>query len=300
MSGPLKANSFVAAIDVKLAGKLRSDLVDQNFELSKPPYTLFSAKKKGVSCTLYETGKLVVQGKEKDEFIEFYLEPQILGSFDYNHPQSCIDTSDRIGIDESGKGDFFGPLCIAGLYASGNGVLRLQEMGVRDSKSMSDKAILVLAEKIRSEFPHHVVKIFPEKYNELYKKFNNLNSLLGWGHATAIEQLFTKTRCHNVIIDQFASEHVVVNALKKKNILPNLTQRHRGEEDLVVAGASILAREAFLNGLQKLAKEWGIELPKGASSATISAGREFAKQHGEALLHKVAKIHFKTLDAIVA
>lgn len=299
MSTPSKPNTFVAAIDVKLAGKLRSDLVDQNFEIAKPPYTIFSAKKRGISCTLYETGKLVVQGREKEEFIEFYLEPNILRSFAYSHAASTVDTSDRIGIDESGKGDVFGPLCIAGVYASGNGVLRLQEIGVRDSKSMSDKSILILAEKIRSEFPHHVVKIFPEKYNQLYKRFANLNSLLGWGHAAAIEALFEKTSCRNVIIDQFASEHVVIDALKKKEILLNLTQRHRGEEDLVVAAASILAREAFLSGLERLGKEWALELPKGASALTISAGRQFVRSHGKDFLHKVAKMHFKSLDAIL-
>jgi ribonuclease HIII len=301
MSNAAKPNTFVTNIDLGLAGKLKGDLQEQDFELTKPPYTLFSAKKKGISCTLYESGKLVVQGKNKDEFIEFYLEPNILQSFTYSYGaiDTEVDTTGRIGIDESGKGDFFGPLCIAGVYASGTEIMRLQELGVRDSKAMTEKTILTLAKKIRAEFSYHVVKINPAKYNELYSNFSNLNKLLAWGHATAIEALVEKTSCDNVIIDQFASEHVVINALKRKNIDINLTQRHRGEEDVVVAAASILAREAFVYGIKSLSEQCGIELAKGASKKTIAAGREYVRTHGREQLPKVAKMHFKTLDAIV-
>src|SRR5580693_626798 len=108
-------NTFVATIDLALADKLREDLVGQGFELTKPPYTLFSAQKTGVSCTLYTSGKLTVQGKGKDEFIAFYLEPEILKKLAYTHPELGVDMTARIGIDEAGKGDFFGPLCIAGV-----------------------------------------------------------------------------------------------------------------------------------------------------------------------------------------
>ncbi len=295
-----KPNTFVTNIDPHLAGKLVNDLRSQDFELSKPPHTVFSAKKKGISCTLYESGKLVVQGKNKDEFIEFYLEPNILQTFTYTHVDNTVDTTGRIGIDESGKGDFFGPLCVAGVYASGDEIVRLKEIGVKDSKTMTEKKILSLAKKIRSEFTYHIVKINPAKYNELYEKFNNLNSLLAWGHATTIEALVKKTSCDNVIIDQFASEHVVINALKRKDIDVNLTQRHRGEEDVVVAAASILAREAFVYGIKNLSERFDVELPKGASQKTISAGREYVIKHGREQLPQVAKMHFKTLDEIVS
>lgn len=294
-----KPNTFVTNIEPHLAGKLVNDLRSQDFELSKPPHTVFSAKKKGISCTLYESGKLVVQGKDKDEFIEFYLEPNILQTFSYTYADNDVDTTGRIGIDESGKGDFFGPLCIAGVYASGDEIVRLKEIGVKDSKAMTEKTILSLAKKIRSEFTHHIVKINPAKYNELYESFSNLNRLLAWGHATTIEALVKKTSCDNVIIDQFASEHVVINALKRKDIDLNLTQRHRGEEDVVVAAASILAREAFVYGLKSLSERFDVDLPKGASQKTISAGREFARKHGKEQLPQVAKMHFKTLDEIV-
>src|SRR5579864_6497505 len=118
-------NTFVATIDIALADKLREDLSSQGFEFTKPPYTLFSAQKKGVSCILYTSGKLTVQGKDKDDFIAFYLEPEILQKLAYTHPELGVDLTPRIGIDEAGKGDFFGTLCIAGVQADEEGVKKL-------------------------------------------------------------------------------------------------------------------------------------------------------------------------------
>lgn len=292
-------NSFVTKIDLALAGKLKEDLLDQGFELSTPPYTLFSAKKQGVSCTLYTSGKLMVQGKGKEEFIAFYLEPEILKNLSYTHPHADLDLTPRIGIDEAGKGDFFGPLCIAGVYADAAGVEKLRELGVRDSKTMQDKVIIALASKIRSNFPHSIIRINPLKYNELYEKFKNLNHLLAWGHATAIEELVQNTGCRKVIIDQFASEHVVENALKRKALEVELTQRHRGEEDLVVAAASILARAAFVDGIDQLGRMIETTLPKGASSLVVKAGKKIVAQHGKDILNKLGKLHFKTLNDIL-
>ncbi len=292
---------FVTTLNLSLAERLRQDLIAQGFEITVPAYTLFSGRKKGISCTLYKSGKLTVQGKEKGPFIEFYLEPELLESFTFTHPvqENDIVSSARIGIDESGKGDFFGPLCIAGVFANGDEVAKLKEMGVRDSKDLSDSAIVKLAKQIQSSFAHHIVRINPAKYNEIYQQFKNLNHLLAWGHATAIENLVFRTKCKDVIIDQFAAEHVVINALKRKGLEINLSQRHRAEEDLVVAAASILARAAFLEGLNKLSEEYGIKLPKGASPAVIAAGRKFYDKYGKEKLAFVGKLHFKTLKVIL-
>jgi ribonuclease HIII len=292
-------NTFVATIDVALSGKLLTDLKQQGFEITKPPYTVFSAKKKGVSCTLYQSGKLTVQGKDMRQFLEFYLEPEILGSFQYTYQDLNLDTTARIGIDESGKGDFFGPLCIAGVFAGGEEIAKLKAIGVKDSKTLTDATILKIGSKIQAEFVHHIVKINPQKYNELYKQFGNLNHLLAWGHATTIEQLVLKSGCRKVIIDQFAAEHTVITALKRKKLEVDLTQRHRAEEDLVVAAASILARQTFLEGLEKLGKEFAMEIPKGASAKTIKAGQKIVSKFGKEALEKAAKLHFKTLDAIL-
>ncbi|MGM0440665.1 MAG: ribonuclease HIII [Chlamydiota bacterium] len=294
-----KPSCFSTSIDLALADKLKAALIAQEFTLSQPPYTLFSGKKTGISCTLYRSGKLTVQGKNKEEFIEFFLEPEILGEFSYTYQDLELDLTPRIGIDESGKGDFFGPLVIAGVYADGAQVEQLHKLGVRDSKSLSPKKILDLAKEIRKICTHHIVKVGPQKYNQLYLKFRNLNSLLGWGHATAIENLVSKASCSKVIIDQFASEHVVKNALKRKNIDVDLTQRHRGESDLVVAAASIIARATFVESLSMLGKQYEIEFPKGASAKTIAAANRFAAKYGKEALAQVAKVHFSTYQKVV-
>lgn len=300
MAAGSKPNTYVTTIDISRAQHLHDELSTQNFSFTKPPHTVFCAKKQGISCTLYNSGKLVVQGKDKDEFIEFFLEPVFLKEFTYNYGNTNSDNTLRIGIDESGKGDFFGPLCIAGVCAGGEDIEKLHSIGVRDSKAMNDKTILALGKKIRAEFPFYVVKITPKKYNELYAKFNNLNRLLAWGHATTIENLVKSTSCSNVIIDQFASEDVVINALSSKNVEVDLTQRHRGEEDIVVAAASILAREAFILGIADLSERYSIPLHKGANAKVIQAGKALVRQFGRDALSDVAKLHFKTLDAIIS
>lgn len=292
-------HSFVATLDISQGDKLLYDLQKQDFEITIPPHTRFSAKKKGVSCTLYQSGKLVVQGKDSAEFIEFYLEPEILKTFTYRHPLSQIDQTPRIGIDESGKGDFFGPLCIAGVFVQSTQFEPLQSMGVKDSKTLSDATIRKLAKEIKSLCLTHIVKINPPKYNQIYADFKNLNRLLAWGHATTIEQLVQQSNCQTVIIDQFADESVVEQALKRKKLAVKLTQRHRAEEDLPVAAASILARAAFIEGLDQLSQEVGIMLPKGSSDATKRAGLEILHRWGEEKLRAICKQHFKTLDAIL-
>jgi ribonuclease HIII len=290
---------FVATIDVSLAGKLQQELTDQGFEITHPAYTLFSAQKKGISCTLYTSGKLTVQGKEKEEFIQFYLEPEILQSVAFSYPETQVDLRARIGVDEAGKGDFFGPLCVAGVFATEEHIKELLKLGVKDSKKMSDRTILTLSVKIKKVCPHAIVKISPKRYNELYNNFHNLNRLLGWGHATAISELYSRTQCTHVIIDQFASEEVVLTALRHKNIQVDLTQRHKAESDPVVAAASILARAAFVEGIEQLGNEFGIELPKGASSQVIAVGKKLVAKHGASILNSVAKTHFKTRDEVL-
>jgi len=289
---------FSATIDLALADKLKSDLTEQGFELAKPPYTIFSAKKKGLSCTLYESGKITVQGKEMEPFIEFYLEPEILKEFKFSNPAVGLDLTPRIGLDEAGKGDFFGPLCIAGLYADADGIKKLLEWGVRDSKRFGDESILKLAKKIRPDFAYTVIRLFPSKYNELYGKFKNLNRLMAWAHTAALADLSQKTNCKEAILDQFADKSVVEKQVQQKKLDVHLQQKVRGEEDLVVAGASILARAAFLEGMKQLSEEYNLELPKGASAAVKTAARNLIGKFGQEVLPKVAKTHFKTAQEL--
>ncbi len=293
-----KPATFTATIDLSLKEKLIQDLTHQGFVFSTPPYTIFSAKKDKVVCILYESGSLVVQGKDKDAFIEFYLEPEILKNFQYTHPEALLDLTPHMGVDEAGKGDFFGPLCIAGLFADAEGIKNLLTLGVRDSKKISDSVILKIAERLKG-YPHTIIRLFPHKYNELYQRFKNLNALLAWGHATVLEELSEKSLCNRAIIDQFADKRVLESMLERKQLSLHVEQRTKAESDLVVAGASILARSAFLDGLKQLSEKVDMPLPKGASSIVIEAGKNLVRKKGPQILDEVAKLHFKTKDEVL-
>lgn len=293
-----KPSCFTVVISLDLAAKLEGDLLQQGFEIAKPPYTLFSAKKKGVSCTLYESGKLTVQGKEMGPFIEFYLEPEILGNFNFFHPEANLDLTPRIGMDEAGKGDFFGPLCIAALFANAEGIKHLSKMGVRDSKRLGDDAIVKMASEIRQNYMFSIIRLFPKTYNNLYLKFKNLNRLLAWAHTTALSEVVHKTNCRKAILDQFAFPDLMEKMVQQKKIDVELEQRTKGENDIVVAGASILARAAFVEGIENLEKEYQVTLPKGASAKVIVFGKKIVDQFGADFLGNVAKTHFKTMENI--
>jgi ribonuclease HIII len=205
-----------------------------------------------------------------------------------------------IGTDESGKGDYFGPLVVAGVFINEETKQRLIALGVKDSKKLSDAKIRELAMKIKSTCKYSIVPIGPEKYNGLYDKIGNLNKLLAWGHARAIENILEDTDCENALTDQFGDEKFVLNALLKKGKNIKLVQRPRAEEDVGVAAASILARDEFLRRLHKLSQYHRLNLPKGASQQVVIAAREIIKKNGEEELKKIAKLHFKTTkDALM-
>lgn len=206
----------------------------------------------------------------------------------------------RIGIDESGKGDYFGPLVIAAVFVTPASEQDLVLMQVRDSKTIADGRIVQMAPDIRLVCPHSIVVIGPQRYNELYAKINNLNRLLAWGHARALENLLQQVDCDLAIADQFGDERLILNALQEKGKHIRLVQRTQAEADVAVAAASILARAEFLLRLQRLSKELHTPLPKGASPAVELAGRMVVKKYGQDRLGTVAKLHFKTTKQVLA
>lgn len=207
---------------------------------------------------------------------------------------------ERIGIDESGKGDYFGPLVIAAVFVDATTQGELKLMEVRDSKKISDGRILEMAPDIKTICPHSVIAIGPQKYNELYAKIKNLNRLLAWGHAKALENLLERgVTCERAISDQFGDERLILNALQDKGRKIVLEQRTKAESDLAVAAASILARAEFLIRLKRLSGEVGTTLPKGASPAVELAAKMIVKKHGQERLGTVAKLHFKTTQSVL-
>lgn len=210
-----------------------------------------------------------------------------------------LSSLNRIGIDESGKGDYFGPLVIAAVFVTPALEQDLALMQVRDSKKISDGRILEMAPDIRLLCPHSLVAIGPQRYNELYAKIKNLNRLLAWGHARALENLLQQVDCDLAIADQFGDERLILNALQEKGKQIRLVQRTKAESDLAVAAASILARAEFLQRLDRLSQELSTTLPKGASAAVELAGRMVVKKYGRDRLETVAKLHFKTTKQVL-
>jgi ribonuclease HIII len=208
----------------------------------------------------------------------------------------------HIGVDESGKGDFFGPLVISGVYVDRGIAHKLLDAGVVDSKRIgSDARIRALADMIRKSGLGLVetVLIGPAKYNELYGKFANLNSLLGWGHARVIENLLAKKPdCPRSLSDQFADARVIQQSLLKHSRKIDIQQRPKAESDIAVAAASVLAREAFINWLDRKGKELGFRLKRGVSTDVKETAKKIADTRGAEALREVAKVHFRTAHEI--
>jgi ribonuclease HIII len=205
-----------------------------------------------------------------------------------------------MGSDESGKGDYFGPLVSACMYIDEKIEIQLSNLGVKDSKVLSDNKIKEIARGIRKYFPDKfvIIEISPERYNQIYARFEkeqkSLNDLLAWAHAKAIEELLSKVECQTVIVDQFANEKILLENLQEKGKQLKVIQAHRAESHIAVAAASILARDRFVDKLEKLGKQYQVKLPKGASNAVIEMARCLVEKHGVEILGKIAKLHFKT------
>ena len=211
-------------------------------------------------------------------------------------------TKNWIGTDESGKGDYLGPLVIACVFCNSSLEAELKALDVRDSKKISDGKILDLAQQIKKICPFNIVAIGPEKYNALYEKMKNLNKLLAWGHARVIENFLDSldSEVDYIISDKFGDERFIERALMEKGKNIKLEQRVKAEEDLAVAAASILARAEFLNRLHKLSSEYGQNLPKGSSETVNQVAKKIVQTKGEEALKRIAKLHFKNTVQVLA
>ena len=292
---------FVATLTPDRMDALRAKLESISaWEFSSGPYMLFKASREKTQVAAYRSGKLVVQGAGTQDFVEFVLEPLIGLTQDESEPPPLLEFKDpHAGIDESGKGDFFGPLVVACVFVADAATAEsLAKAGVRDSKAIKDDSkIAELAEKIKTAVrgKFGVVVVGPEAYNRTYESIGNLNRLLAWGHARALENMLKfAPECRHVISDQFGDRRLVENALLKNGRSVHLEQFPRGERDVAVAAASILARAEFVRRLAKLEDEAGCSLPKGAGTQVDKVAKQIFLSGGEPLLRKFAKMHFRT------
>ncbi|NCG26815.1 MAG: ribonuclease HIII [Verrucomicrobiales bacterium] len=293
-------NSYTHPLNLDQVNELREILEHENFEFKTKEYTIFSANKDHLNISVYQKGpKVLIQGKKTEEFVRFTLEPRILGEAKLGYEEELNPEmfEPHFGIDESGKGDFFGPLVIAGAYTDKNLTRSLLDEGIADSKKITDTTIKKLSKIIHDSpgIEHEIIIIGPKKYNELYSKIGNLNKLLAWGHATCIERLCEKRPdCHRALSDQFARSSVLTSSLGERGQNIKIQQRTKAESDIAVATASILARDAFVTWIDKATEQFGFTIPKGASNKVKETGEKLVAQHGTQILQEVSKIHFKT------
>jgi len=304
MDTPLKTSFTYKLTDAQQV--LLTELLQSgNYRPITREHTLIAAETNDFNIALYTSGKCLIQGKGAQDFVTFTLEPKVLESVRVGYEEMLNPEAyaPHMGIDESGKGDFFGPLVIAGAYSDNALAKTMLAMGVKDSKNISsDKRALDLARDIRKLLGQRfsVVLIGPEAYNRLYLKMRSVNTILSWGHARAIENLLANVpNCPRAISDQFGDKKQVERALMSKGRKIELVQRHRAESDVAVAAASILARAAFLHTLQQMGSSYEVKLPKGASEAVIAAGQALVEKQGPSILLKTAKCHFRTADVVL-
>lgn len=298
-------------------------MLSGNYRKKEVPYSLWSIEGDGFNATLYSKEKhgkrkLCIQGSKAEDFVLFVLEPNVLGAATLGY-ETVLDptlTAPHAGSDESGKGDYFGPLVVCCAYTDEALSAQMQELGIKDCKQMSDKAVLTAGAKARAILGpngYSVVKLGPAAYNRLYAKMRNINRMLAWAHGTAIEDLLTKqTQCSRVVVDQFApTEATILRALKPLGKKSEVVQRHKAESDIAVAVASVIAREIFLRDIAKMSEElFGSEvvaegeekrkIPIGSSDPKVRAlAEEMVQKNGPVWLMNHAKAHFQTTDKVL-
>ena len=315
--------SFTYELDGEKQAALLKVMREGNYKPRKVPYAIESIEGDHFNATLYEkekhgTRKLCVQGAKAAEFVEFVLEPLVLGaaSLGYEDVVDPESVQPHAGSDESGKGDYFGPLVVACCYTDETLSNAMREMGARDCKQMSDAQVLAVGSKLRRLLGperYAVVKIGPAAYNRLYAKIKNINRLLAWAHGTCIEELLEKQpSCPKVVVDQFApTEAVIKRSLKERGKKIIVDQHHRAESDsIAVAAASVIARELFLRAIADMAVEDGPipvdkvpldMIPRGSSDPRVrQLAVDMVKKHGATWLMNHCKAHFQTTDKVLA
>ena len=280
--------------------KIKKFFENEDCTFTTQQYAFFKAIGKNYGTTFYNSGKLVIQGSEVSQIVEKFCKEM---KIDFSPEEKSIEkiTEDNyIGVDESGKGDFFGPLVIAGVAVNPQLKELFMSLGIKDSKQLEDDKIIKLAEEIQKKSKWSVVVINPQKYNELYEKFKNLNKLLAWGHARVIENILEKApECTLALSDKFAKDDKVIeNALMKRAKQIKMVQKTKGEEDIAVAAASVVARAEFVSRIKTMSFSYKLNFQKGASEKVIICAKEFISKYGKQRLNEVAKLHFKTTSCL--
>jgi ribonuclease HIII len=303
---PKKLSTYTLKLDDAQMEKLRSILSGRGWESFDVAYARYAFKGRDCNVTAYESGKLVVAGKGTEEFVTMTLEPDItmapkLGYDEVHHPDWF---ELHAGLDESGKGDLFGPVVAATVIADRTAIEGWIKAGVKDSKKIAESQIFALDKLIRGT---HGVAVSTclcgmPKYNLIMSRpYANLNKLLAWQHATALAQALTVKKAPRGLLDQFTKQPLVQRELKKMGVTDfDLQMRTKAEEDPVVAAASVVARAEYVRQIQTLSKAFGGPLQKGAGPLVKVQAREIIDRFGARALGNFAKLHFRTSYEVVS
>ena len=284
--------------------------------LKTPQYAIFQADEEDTVVTLYESGKVVFQGLSADidanmwKEMEKHLNPN--AKFDEDKPKDKKDKKDdfleskiyhtnSIGSDEVGTGDYFGPIVVTSAYVSKENISFLEELGVKDSKKLSDEKILEIVPQIIKKIPYSSIVLSNIEYNNMYSKDLNMNKIKAVLHNKVLLELTSKNYpADYVVVDEFAKPFVYYNYLKGlPNVFRKITFMTKAEDKVLsVACASLISRFIFIKEMDKLANSINMPLPKGSGEMVDKAGKDIAKKYGFDRLKEVAKLNFKNTEKI--
>jgi ribonuclease HIII len=302
---PKKLSTYSIKLDDAQMEGLRSILSGRGWESFDVAYARYAFKGRDCNVTAYESGKLVVAGKGTEEFVAMTLEPEVtkapkLGYDEVLHPEWF---ELHAGLDESGKGDLFGPVVAATVIAGRTAIEGWIQAGVKDSKKIAESQIVKLDKLIRETHGVAVSTCFcgMAKYNLLMgRPHANLNRLLAWQHATALTQALRVKAAPRGLLDQFSKQPLVQRELAKMGTKDfDLQMRTKAEEDPVVAAASVVARAEFVRQMHALSMQFGGPLQKGAGPLAKEQASQIIERFGARSLGNFAKLHFRTAYEVV-
>ena len=304
-------------ISFKVSDKLKEEMI-KHFEDKKrdktPMYAIFQADEEDTVVTLYESGKVVFQGVSADVDANYWKETEkiLTGSYpeekEKKEKKEEVDNTDyysisSIGSDEVGTGDFFGPIIVTASYVDKSNISFLEELGVRDSKKVTDEKIEKIAPTLMEKIPHYTYILSNEEYNKMQDEGNNMNKIKSILHNKVIMGLLKSNNYSYdmVVIDQFTPKRNYYNYLKdESNVFRKITFTTKAEDKCLSVGvSSIISRYLFLKEMEKLSKEIGISLPLGASTVVDETGKKIVEKYGKEKLNEIAKLNFKNVEKIL-
>ena len=306
-------------ISFKVSDKTKEEMIEHFKDLRRdktPQYAIFQADEEDTVVTLYESGKVVFQGVSADIDANFWKETEkiLTGKMPEDNTkkkekEEDIDTTDyynisSIGSDEVGTGDYFGPIVVTASYVSKDKISYLEDLGVRDSKKVTDDKIIKIAPELIKNIPHQTFILTNKEYNEWQAKGYNMNKIKSILHNRVILGLLKQDNfmIDMVVMDQFTPAKNYFGYLKDvgENVYRKITFTTKAEDKCLSVGcSSIISRYVFLNEMEKLGKTVDKVLPLGASTVVDEAGKDIVNKYGKDKLNEVAKLNFKNTEKIL-